>query len=80
MEKIDAVITIASINDSNRLTSNDTQALRLFNRLFHDSENKDPTHMAISEGMNITIKVRFMVITGMAQFLTDLLPINSMNC
>jgi hypothetical protein len=50
MENIHQVRIKASNSDSNRLTINEIQALFLFNRLFHDNENNDPTHMAMKDG------------------------------
>jgi len=63
IENIHAVKIVASMSDSNILTSRDIHVLFLFKRLFQDNENMEPTHMATSDGIKITKNVTFTVIT-----------------
>ena len=58
-----SVSTPESRRDSTRQTRNEIQTLSLVRHLFHEKENRVPTHMVNNPGTKRTKKVRLMVIS-----------------
>jgi hypothetical protein len=61
MENMETVKTAASSNESARHIKRESHMLCLLRSLFHERENKAPTHMAVSDGTKMTQKVAFTV-------------------